>query len=317
MWGSSASDIFGVCHNADIVRYDGTDWYAMEHDIEPREFLKGVWGNSATDVFAVGENGMILHYDGVEWIKMKSPTTEHLYGVWGSSETNVFAVGASGTILHYDGLTWSADIESGSTEGLRAIWGTGSSDIYSVGDSGTILHFDGMSWSEMESNSTAWLLGLWGTSDTNIYAVGGFYDGESGWFNPDSWDGGVILHFDGNVWSELKTDIDSRLFSIWGSSASDIYTVGAQATILHYTEVAEEEKCLLENIYENNADKLASLRNFRNEALSTTLQGKLTIRAYYTLSPYLVKLIRNNLWLRRSLKKSIDIFLPSLGVVYE
>ena len=308
-----------MCHDADIVHYDGVDWSAMEHNIEPREFLKGVWGSSATDVFAVGENGMILHYDGMEWIKMKSPTVEHLYGVWGSSSSNVYAVGALGTILHYNGLIWSADIESATTEGLRTIWGTGSSDIYSGGDSGTILHYDGISWSEMESNSPAWLLGMWGTSNTSIYAVGGFYDGVGGWFSPDSWDGGVIIHYDGNSWSELKTDISSRLFSIWGSSESDIYAVGAQATILHYGEPVDDdpvddEKCLFENLYEDNADKVTSLRNFRDDVLNTTRQGKLTVSAYYTISPFLVTLIEHSSWLRSNLAKSIDTVLPSLGV---
>jgi hypothetical protein len=282
----------------------------MEHDIEPREFLKGVWGSSATDVFAVGENGMIMHYDGVEWIKMKSPTMEHLYGVWGSSSSNVYAIGAAGTILHYNGLIWSADIESGITEDLRAIWGTGDSDIYSAGDAGTILHFDGMSWTEMESNSNAWLLGMWGTSDTNIYAVGGFYDGVGGWFHPDSWNGGVILHYDGSVWAEIKMDINSRLFSIWGSSESDIYTVGAQATILHYGEITDGEKCFFENLYEDNAEKVTSLRTFRDGVLSTTLQGKATISTYYILSPYLVKIINNNVWLRTGVEQLIDVFLP-------
>jgi hypothetical protein len=256
-----------------------------------------------------------MHYDGVEWIKMKSPTTEHLYGVWGSSGTNVFAVGEMGTILHYDGLTWSADIESGTTEGLRAIWGTGGSNIYSVGGAGTILHFDGMSWSAIESNSAAWLLGIWGTSDVNIYAVGGFYDGVGGWFHPDSWSGGVILHYDGTAWTEIKTDINSRLFSIWGSSESDIYTVGAQATILHYAEAADGGECFFENLYEGNDDKVASLRKFRDGVLRTTLQGKLAIRTYYTLSPYLVKIIKSNRWLRAKAEKLLDVFLPSLGVV--
>ncbi len=306
-----------MCHDADIVHYDGVDWSAMEHNIEPREFLKGVWGSSATDVFAVGENGMILHYDGLEWIKMKSPTVEHLYGVWGSSPSNVYAVGASGTIIHYNGLVWSADIDSDTTEGLRAIWGTGSSDIYSGGDSGTILHYDGISWSAMESNSTAWLLGMWGTSNTSIYAVGGFYDGVGGWFHPDSWDGGVILHYDGNSWSELKTDIDRRLFSIWGSSESDIYTVGAGATILHYGEPLDESTCFFENLYGDNADKVTSIRNFRDDVLNTTRQGKLAVSTYYKLSPLAIKITPDKGWLRSKLENSIDTLLPYLGVDFD
>jgi hypothetical protein len=183
-----------------------------------------------------------------------------------------------------------------------------------VGDNGTILHYDGISWSEMESNSTAWLLGMWGTSNTSIYAVGGFYDGVGGWFSPDSWDGGVILYYDGNSWSELKTDISSRLFSIWGSSESDIYAVGAQATILHYGEPADGSECFFENLYEDNADKVTSLRNFRDDVLNTTRQGKLAISTYYKLSPFVIKIIPNNRWLRSKLENSIDTILPFLGV---
>ncbi len=289
----------------------------MEHELETSAFLKGVWGSSATNVFAVGEEGTIVHYDGLEWNPMKSGITDqtiHLYGVWGSSSSDIYAVGSSGTILHFNGLNWSGDIESDTTEGLRAIWGSANNNIYSVGDRGTIIHYDGESWSEMESATTAWLLGIWGTSETNLYAVGGYYDGVGGWFSPDSWSGGAILHYDGHVWSEIKNDIDNRLFSIWGSSETDIYTVGAQGTILHYGDADVEEKCFLENLYRNNPDKVTSLRNFRDDVLNTTLQGKLAVGAYYKLSPFIIKIIPNDGWLRSKLEKSIDIVLPSLGV---
>jgi hypothetical protein len=321
LWGSSASNVFGVCHDADIVHFDGTSWYAMEHNVEPREFLKGVWGSSEKDVYAVGENSMIMHYDGSEWKSMHSGITDlgiHLYGVWGSSPSNIYAVGVAGTILHFDGLTWSDYEESGTEETLRAIWGTSSNDIYAVGDNGTIIHYDGENWSQMENGTTYWLLGVWGTSATNVYAVGGKYLGGDKWFHPDSWDGGAILHYDGNSWSEIKTDIDNRLFSIWGSPEDNIiFTVGAQNTILRYGDPLVEEKCFFENLYENNTDKLASLRNFRDGVLNTTTQGKLAISTYYAFSPYMVKIINNNRWIRRNMDNLIEIFLPSLGVVID
>ena len=86
------------------------------------------------------------------------------------------------------------------------------------------------------------------------------------------------------------------------------------ATILHYGDAAVEDKCLLENLYGDNPDKLTSLRNFRDDVLNSTRQGKLTVRAYYTISPLLVTLIEHSSWLRSKLENSIDTVLPSLGV---
>lgn len=281
-----------------------------------------MWGSSATDVYAVGEKGAILHYDGSEWSKMKSPILdEYLYAVWGASDSDIYAVGSAATILHYNGLTWS-EMEHEITLNLRGIWGSAHNDIYAVGDEGTIIHFDGFTWSEMESGTTGYLLGVWGSSATDVYAVGGYYDGVSPWLNRDSWDGGVILHYDGNSWREIKNDVTQNLYGIWGSSDTDIYTVGSQGTILHYADSgdddpSDEEKCVLETLYGENSENVTTLRNFRDDFLITTLQGRLVVSAYYTVSPLVVKLIINNQWLRSNLKKTIEAMLPSMGVEME
>jgi hypothetical protein len=282
----------------------------MRQESGTENWLKGVWGSSATDVYAVGENGTILHYGGSEWSKMNSMTIEHLYAVWGTSGANIYAVGAAGTILHFNGVLWSDEIQSGTTNNLRAIWGSGTNDIYVVGDKGTILHYDGSNWSSMDSGTTAWLLGVWGTSDKNLYAVGGYYDGEGIWFDLNSWDGGAILHYDGTNWSEIQGDISYRLTSIWGTSASNIYTVGAQATILHYTDGGGDGTCLIENLYGEYSDKAARVRIFRDKRLAKTLGGRLAINAYYSLSPLMVKIIGYNDGVKRVLKSLIDTILP-------
>ena len=62
---------------------------------------------------------------------------------------------------------------------------------------------------------------------------------------------------------------------------------------------------------------MTSLRNFRDDVLNTTRRGKLTIRAYYTLSPIVVKLIPNNIQLRSKLENLIDSMLPFLGVTID
>ena len=160
-----------------------------------------------------------LHYDGSVWSKMNSMTIEHLYAVWGTFWGEYLC---SGSCWYHPSLSmeyiWSDALESGPPDDLRAIWGRGSDDIYVAGGNGTILHYDGSDWLPMESQTDAWILGLWGTSDNNIYGVGGYFDGVGKWLDPDAWNGGVILHYDGMLWSEIKPDIPQRLFSIWGSS---------------------------------------------------------------------------------------------------
>ena len=228
----------------------------------------------------------------------QSGTEEWLKGVWGRSETEVFAVGYAGTILQYDGFTWSPMV-SGTTANLRGVWGDAQDEIYAVGNSGTIVKYNGEAWFDEASATDVDLYAIWGSSGTDVYAVGAE---------------GTILHYNGESWSGVASGIGVDLFGIWGSSETDVYVVGAEGTILRYDGVLGQ-KCVLENLYGGDSVKLAAFRNFRDDVLSTSLQGKLTISTYYILSPYLVKLIKNNLWVRSSFEKSIDVFLPSLGVV--
>jgi len=297
-----------VCHDAAIVHYDGDLWDRMEHDLT-NEWLRGVWGSGADDVYAVGDNGTILHYDGSAWSKMNSRTLEHLYGVWGTSRENIYAVGAAGTILHYNGVIWSDILESAPPDDLHTIWGTSADDIYVAGGNGTILHYDGLDWLPMESHTDAWILSLWGTTD-NIYAVGGYFDGVGKWLNPDSWNGGVILHYDGMLWSEIKTDIPDRLFSIWGSSGDDIYAVGAFATILHYSDTTGDGSCILTNLYGEHSEKVTLMRLFRDTKLTKTFIGRIAVKAYYSISPLMVNTVGENDGVKGVLKNLIDTILP-------
>ncbi|MCP4716429.1 MAG: WD40 repeat domain-containing protein, partial [Deltaproteobacteria bacterium] len=44
---------------------------------------------------------------------------------------------------------------------------------------------------------------------------------------------GTILKSDGGVWKPMASGSTSDLFSVWGSSATDLFAVGADGTILH------------------------------------------------------------------------------------
>lgn len=44
---------------------------------------------------------------------------------------------------------------------------------------------------------------------------------------------GIILHYDGSTWSKMDTGITENLRSIWGASATDVFTI-SNDVILHY-----------------------------------------------------------------------------------
>ena len=45
---------------------------------------------------------------------------------------------------------------------------------------------------------------------------------------------GSILHYDGSSWSSMDSSTGYWLGGVWGSSASDVFAVGGNGTILHY-----------------------------------------------------------------------------------
>jgi hypothetical protein len=255
VWGSSSSDVYAVGNQGTILHYDGNSWSPMTSGTGQN--LLSVWGTSSSDVFTVGAIGTILHYNGNSWSMMNSGTSVGLWGIWGNSFSNVYVVGDAGTILHYNGSTWSP-INSNTSYYLRSIWGRSPSNIYAVGQNfyvGTILHYDGNTWATL-NNFNIGFSSIYGTSDSNIFAAGGNgvtctilkFDGNS--WNP-TWSGpinqgagiiwgnsaanvfavgGIILHYDGINWNEMKTDVG--LAAIWGSQDGYVFAVGAGGSIL-------------------------------------------------------------------------------------
>jgi hypothetical protein len=224
--------------------------------------LQDVWGSSATDMFAVGfdktrSTGTILHYDGATWTQQLSLPEIELQSVWGAAANNVFAVGShiqstAGAILHFDGSAWtemtgpSVPPRDDAVIVWRSVWGSSGDDVYAVGaryktaatpttgllePTALVAHYDGTSWSEVElpSGSNREILDVWGTSASNVYLVGDFQPGDGN-------DEGIILRFDGSSWTETRYGSDGlHLKAAWGTGPNDVFAVGDEGTILHFT----------------------------------------------------------------------------------
>ncbi|MET0391434.1 MAG: DUF4215 domain-containing protein, partial [Polyangiales bacterium] len=111
-----------------------------------------------------------------------------------------------------------------STTVLRSVWGApGASELLAVGDEGTTLRYDGTTWHALASGSDAQLMAVWGSAQNDVFAAGR----RTGAAVRGS--GAVLLHYDGSTWTTVVS-VDMRasgLNALWGSSAADIWSVGA------------------------------------------------------------------------------------------
>jgi hypothetical protein len=235
VWGTGPTNVFTVGDQGNIYRYNGTSWTKMTSGTTKR--LRDIWGTSASDIYSVGENGTILRYNGTSWSLVTPPAnTPTLQAVWGTSSTDVYAVGGPsasdppGTtpiILHYDGISWSSQVAS---QRLQAIKGNATDDIFAAGENGLILHYDGSGWSEMPHGlTTVTLRDIWCSAPDDVLVVG---------------DLETVLWYNGSEWFLVPSGTSEGLFSIWGSSATDIYAVGRTGVIRHYDGDADSDTVL-------------------------------------------------------------------------
>ncbi|HZS41762.1 MAG TPA: hypothetical protein VFF06_33265 [Polyangia bacterium] len=231
----------------------------------------GVWARPG-DVYAVGSAGLIIHStgDGTWSTPRTSGTTNRLRCVWGDPASgDIYVGGELNTLLHStDGVTWTQEVLSTPLDTINAIWGSSKSDLYAVGThvGGEIVHSTGGGvWSTPQGtspNPTAFFDGVGGSSSSNLFAAGGrvIYrsTGNTNWA-VDYTDAATNLNFFW-VYAADATNIyvvgDHGIFystangswsnqlpgtlweSVWASSPTDIFAVGAGGTIKHSTGTA-------------------------------------------------------------------------------
>jgi hypothetical protein len=116
-------------------------------------------------------------------------------------------------------LTWTAARSDFGGDDVNSIWGTGSNDVYVGTDFGHIYHLRDGAWTSASLGSDVCVGGGWASDPQNVYAVGG-----CGWAALGT---GALFHSAGDdTWTQVPNS-PSGLYGVWGSSASDVYAVGA------------------------------------------------------------------------------------------
>jgi len=252
IWGANANDIWAVGSGGTIIHYDGAAWTATPTGY-PNTFF-AIWGSGPRDIWAVSSTDVILHGSGFrngKAVWQNAPPTSGsttevavisgrgVYAVWGSSPTDVrigtrsfsmnvrtedFSFSFQGTgnqfarsIARDGGVLWRA--LPGKEYSVTSIWGSSADDVWMTVDNGPNVPFQrGMTFH--------------GTP----------YDRSTGGPNPNlkddstctGCDPGCIdcaLADDRLAWTPVDSQTTVALAAVWGSSADDVWAVGAQGTI--------------------------------------------------------------------------------------
>ncbi|MEA2752105.1 MAG: hypothetical protein QOI41_6248 [Myxococcales bacterium] len=253
----------------EVARCENVAWCAVPTNVSVLYTLAAVWGTSAADVWAVGSGGTIIHYDGATWTATPSGLHETFYGVWGSGPNDVYAVSSTQVILHGTGYaagkaTWNAvptSLDDFSTVVVRAVWGSSSTDVriggraYSLDPSPsgfgdqfvkTATADGGIAWRPLPGTPS--ITSIWGSSANDVWmaadnsTAAAYERGMTLHGTPAvssgtdaGAEGGAPADDDRLTWTPVDSQSAVTLESVWGSSASDVWAVGALGTIRHIT----------------------------------------------------------------------------------
>ena len=189
--------------------------------------LTAVWGTSAGDIWAIGGDpeatgNTVMHFDGTQWQSLTTGFTGDLWWVYGFEGGSVFMGGLDGLILRYRDGTFERMQTPGNAT-VYGIWGTSENDLWAVGgnvSAGAFAwRYDGSSWTDAEGFppvlvQSASLFKVWGSAADDVWLVG---------------TGGVILHYDGDRITQVRSETTRDLFTVHGA-AGRVAAVGGFGT---------------------------------------------------------------------------------------
>jgi DNA-binding beta-propeller fold protein YncE len=121
-----------------------------------------------------------------------------------------------------------------------------------------------------------------------------------------SWEGSLsrnvtMINLATWAFSSLITNSDIPVgIDIFGEVQTTTTSTTPTSSTTSTTTTITQCPCLIKEIYSENAEEVAFLRNFRDEALSKTPSGRELIKLYYQVSPMLVEMLEDDELLRES-----------------
>lgn len=269
---ASANEIYAVGDSAStnraFYRFDGSSW----HDVGRLTFTTGfnrVWADPRGGAAYVSPMAVNTPTR-IETVTPSSASVltynPQLRDVAMPTPSNAFVVGGNFFLARLNGNRWTVDappIGTATTPTLNGVWANGQSNAWAVGQQSTIVRWDGTRWLLLSDGrrpivtTTDNYNAVWSPGGNSTWIVGDAsivrctlpatcaLDATSGsgplygvWGTSATniyavGAAGRILHFDGSSWSAMNSPTRARLSRVAGSGANDIWAAG-DTVLLHF-----------------------------------------------------------------------------------
>jgi len=230
IWGAgdgSSANLVIVGNGGTILNYTESTGFDL-HDVGTANFtdVDGV----VNDLTAVSLAG-VYRFQGVEWSFEASASSNSLNSVFVSG-TDAWAVGDKGTVVKRTESGWSK-IEVPTSADLFGIDGAGDGTLWVVGEGGKVLHYNASGeWNVIESGVSVNLWAVWVSPDGVPVVVGNngvamMWDAT---YQPEDADTDVSP----GAFIEHPTGVTSNLYSVHGTSSTNIWASGNRGQVLKY-----------------------------------------------------------------------------------
>ena len=197
-----------------------------DRSIETSATLNAVY-TGGTGAWIVGSDGGFWRMDSGAANLIDTSISEDFYGLWGQgddSDASLVMVGTSGSILSYAPVSGFVANDLG-TANFYGIAGSSVADLTGVAWAGA-YHLGGGEWQFEGIPGNGRLNGIWANAEVAV-GVG---------------EGGLIALRQDSTWTIIESPVTEDLQGIHGLSATDLWIVGQNGTILRYKdgEVTEQ-----------------------------------------------------------------------------
>jgi hypothetical protein len=191
----------------------------MPHNVRASHAL------ASDNVWVVGDGTMVQHYDGSTWsnVDVSTCTAGNVYQVFALSSSDAVLMTDEGVAV----VTGASCATYATTETINVLWASSPTDVYFGADTG-LWHLASGSWQQVDALPTQ---SIWGSAANDVYASSGDPSNSSVQ--------AVLRHYDGTWSSPAPITGLQMIFQISGTSASDVYAAGANASglpvVMHKT----------------------------------------------------------------------------------
>jgi len=216
-----------------IYHWNGTEWEDMSPPLSENVYSLDTVLFITPDEGWVGGVDVIYHYINNQWIRYE--VEMNIYSFWFNSQNEGYACGSYEDIYYWDGNEWYPYIGFGFYSYSKSIVFTSPNEGWVIGvnaGSGEIPSVSRIYYFCPISTGTGPYIKEYGAYVTSLESLS-FSNPYDGWAVGSN----SSYHWDGNKWDDIPLPDDSYIYlnDVFAISPDDVWAVGENGTILHFT----------------------------------------------------------------------------------